>query len=166
MIRTPKKQNAYQLNPEQIKTKQKLKEIHSQTNKSRRTVLAITIKSIIRKFFYSEIQKNGFYLWGSVGSGKTTLIKEFFDELKTNKKSVYNYSQFINNIQKKMHKSIYKKPIKQIANIISKKNNVIFIDEFRINDIAESVIIEKLFKHLIKKKNFYYLHFQHNAEQT
>ena len=43
-------------------------------------------KSFLKKFFFKEKSKPGFYLQGDVGVGKTMILNFFYETLKTKKK--------------------------------------------------------------------------------
>jgi cell division protein ZapE len=103
------------------------------------------------KLFNKE--RNNIYLHGPVGVGKTILLKEFCNKLHCTKWFTH-YQLFIQFIHQQL-RLITSKDMMHKFSIISKdianKYKYIFIDEFEINDIADAMIMQPLFKSLIKE---------------
>jgi len=104
-----------------------------------------------RLFF--TLSKNiikGFYLWGEVGRGKTLLLNSIYDELKL-KKAKFHYIDFMQLIHKDLKALSGKKnPLDIIADSIVSDFEVIFIDEFQVEDVADAMIIGNLLNQLIQ----------------
>ncbi len=99
---------------------------------------------------YDKSNKKGFYVWGDVGRGKTLVMKSFFDTLKVSKIS-FHYIDFMQNVHNELTKLTNKKnPLDLIAETLSRKYKIIFIDEFQVEDITDAMIIGNLLNHLIK----------------
>ncbi|MBI5448573.1 MAG: cell division protein ZapE [Gammaproteobacteria bacterium] len=91
----------------------------------------------------------GLYLWGSVGIGKTLLMDCFFRCLPFEEKNRMHFHEFMRLIHKKLkHYQGKKDPLRFIARKISKKNNVLCLDELIVTDITDAMILGKLFKYL------------------
>ncbi len=97
--------------------------------------------------------KLGYYIYGSVGRGKTMIINEFYHTLDTPKKCRFHFHEFMNNI----HQNIFllkniANPLNKIATDFKKKYDIIFLDEMHVGDIATAMILKNLFLELFKHK--------------
>ncbi len=113
------------------------------------------IKSIFSK---SNLQK-GIYLYGTVGTGKTMLMKMFYNEISVNKKIIH-FQKFMQDLHIKLHKLQSKsanKLIQDLAAEIANNSKVICMDEFEIKDITDAMIIMRLFKYLAKYNVFIFI---------
>ena len=109
--------------------------------------------------FLKEDSYSGIYLHGSVGCGKTMLMRKFYDKVNTDKKIVH-YQQFMQDIHRKIHylqKTMTNELIAKLALDIANECVVLCIDEFEINDISDAMIISSLFKYLQKYGVFIFL---------
>mgnify|MGYP000598183877 CR=1 FL=1 len=95
----------------------------------------------ISKFKKSKLDKTSFYIWGEVGRGKTLITKSFINQLKQSK-AIFHYIDFMQNIHNELADLSGKSnPIDFIAKSLSKKYQIIFIDEFQVEDVADAMII-------------------------
>ncbi|WP_425363038.1 cell division protein ZapE [Candidatus Tisiphia endosymbiont of Hybos culiciformis] len=124
-------------------------------------VKQIENKSFFRFFNSNLLAKQGIYLYGNVGNGKTLLMQHFFQILQI-KKLMIHYQNFMQSV----HKDIYQLQgklksknniIKSIAANYAKQAEVICIDEFEIKDITDAMIIGQLLLELMKCKVFIFI---------
>ena len=104
-------------------------------------------------FFLKSNKINGIYLYGSVGSGKTFLINLFIKNIKKTQKYHFNHLMinlhaFINNHSDK------ESALDLFIKNLSKKFNLIFIDELHIFNIVDALLIKKIFNLFDKYKIF------------
>ena len=100
---------------------------------------------------------NGIYLWGEVGRGKTLILKTFFENLQMKKKE-FHYIDFMNLIHSKLDDVQGRKnPLESVVNYLDRNYEVIFIDEFQVEDVADAMILANIIKILIKKNIYLYL---------
>jgi cell division protein ZapE len=127
--------------------------------------LASEIKSVnflgklTNLLFDSPIRHSGVYLYGNVGSGKTMLMQQFYKQLTVPKKIVH-YQQFMQKVHEKMHNlqnTSAHKVVQDLAKEMAKSCRVICMDEFEIKDIADAMIIMRLFKYLQKHSVFIFV---------
>jgi predicted ATPase len=101
----------------------------------------------------------GIYLYGSFGTGKSMLVDLFFSNLEIKEKYKVHYHGFMLEIHDYLNKlknsSKNKKNadlLKYAAQYIAKQYKVLYIDELQISDIADAMIVGKLFRELLKQK--------------
>ena len=108
-------------------------------------------------FTLSKNVVKGFYLWGEVGRGKTLLLNSIYDELNLNK-ARFHYIDFMQSIHKDLKELSGKKnPLDIIADSLVSSYEVIFIDEFQVEDVADAMLITNLFKKLFEKDIYFLL---------
>ena len=113
------------------------------------------------KNFFSRFKKNNItstYIFGLPGGGKTYIANIFLKFIKENKLNQYILRLHFQEFMSMMHKQINslrktntKNPLDKIAIQISKKYKLICFDELEIIDIADAMIVSKLFKALLEK---------------
>lgn len=95
----------------------------------------------------------GLYIYGAVGRGKTMLMDRFFEGLTIEKKQRYHFHAFM---QKKVHQRLKQlgsgneQPIETLAKEIAGQARVLCFDEFHVCDIADAMILGRLFSRLFK----------------
>ena len=114
---------------------------------------SVWIKNKKNNIFLKSRKKDGVYLYGSVGAGKTFLLNLFYQNSKVGKKIHFNNMMI--QIHKIVNNSSNKdKAIEEYVRGISKKYKLLFIDEMHIFNIVDALIIKKIFFLLIKFKIF------------
>ena len=91
----------------------------------------------------------GLYLWGGVGIGKTFLLDCFYASLPFTNKHRIHFHAFMREIHAglKRHQGEVN-PLKFIAQDMAKHYCVLCFDEFVVNDIADAMILGRLFNYL------------------
>jgi len=102
----------------------------------------------------------GLYLWGDVGRGKTMLMDLFFAAAPIAKKRRSHFYEFMaevhGRIQYFRHQLKYGEvagtdPIQLVAREISKETTLLCFDEFIVTDIADAMILGRLFEKLFEQ---------------
>ncbi|CAA7048742.1 unnamed protein product [Microthlaspi erraticum] len=97
---------------------------------------------------YSPVK--GLYLYGGVGTGKTMLMDLFFDQLPcTWKKQRIHFHDFMLTVHSRLqkHKGL-SDPLEVVAQEIAHDAILLCLDEFMVTDVADALILNRLFGHL------------------
>jgi len=102
---------------------------------------------------------NGLYIWGAVGRGKTMLMDLFFDSLDVEKKRRAHFHAYMADVHERIHewRQMLKRgevtgddPIRPVAASLAEEAWVLCFDEFAVIDIADAMILSRLFKALFE----------------
>ncbi|AQK44943.1 ATPase [Zea mays] len=108
----------------------------------------------------------GLYLYGGVGTGKTMLMDLFYEQLPSNwRKKRIHFHDFMLNVHSRlqMHKGV-SDPLDVVAAEISDEAIILCLDEFMVTDVADAMILNRLFRQLFSKGivcGFYFLPFSY-----
>uniref|UniRef100_A0A803QLW3 AFG1-like ATPase n=1 Tax=Cannabis sativa TaxID=3483 RepID=A0A803QLW3_CANSA len=92
----------------------------------------------------------GLYLYGGVGTGKTMLMDLFYDQLPCNwRKKRIHFHDFMLNVHSRLqkHRGVAD-PLEVVSAEISDEAILLCLDEFMVTDVADALILNRLFKHL------------------
>jgi len=108
-------------------------------------------KGIIKSFF-SKKQPCGIYMYGSVGNGKSLLLRFFYESAPTNKKIYMHFNDFLLDLNYRMknHSSNKSDPLKQIANDILKENWLLCLDECVVGDVGDAILFGRVVQYIIQ----------------
>ncbi|KAK9932062.1 hypothetical protein M0R45_019313 [Rubus argutus] len=98
----------------------------------------------------SSAPVKGLYLYGGVGTGKTMLMDLFFDQLQCSwRKKRIHFHDFMLNVHSclQKHQGV-EDPLEVVAGEISDEAILLCLDEFMVTDVADALILNRLFRHL------------------
>ncbi|WP_192246410.1 cell division protein ZapE [Mesorhizobium silamurunense] len=102
-------------------------------------------------------QVKGLYIHGGVGRGKTMLMDMFFELLPVRRKRRVHFNDFMADVQDRIqkHRAARKNgdtkeddPIPPVARALAEEAWVLCFDEFSVTDIADAMILSRLFSAL------------------
>ncbi|OMO97095.1 ATPase, AFG1-like protein [Corchorus capsularis] len=118
---------------------------------------AVPEKAVRNRWFWSRLMPQssyspvkGLYLYGGVGTGKTMLMDLFFDQLPGNwRKKRIHFHDFMLNVHSRLqrHKGVAD-PLEVVAGEISDEAILLCLDEFMVTDVADALILNRLFGQL------------------
>lgn len=93
----------------------------------------------------------GLYFWGGVGRGKTYLMDAFFHSLPFAEKRRQHFHRFMQDVHHRLKRLKHKEdPLRHVASDIARDTRVICFDEFFVSDIADAMILGRLFDWLFR----------------
>jgi cell division protein ZapE len=91
----------------------------------------------------------GLYIYGDVGRGKTMLMDLFFADLKVKAKRRVHFHAFMQDIHQRRQNLRDGDVVARIAAELANQAHVLCLDEMQISDIADAMIVGRLFQTLL-----------------
>ena len=102
----------------------------------------------------------GLYMWGGVGRGKSMLMDMFFDVSSVEDRKRVHFHSFMQEVHKRMHSfreavkagqaSESTDPLVALSRVITDQAWLLCFDEFHVTDIADAMILGRLFEALFE----------------
>jgi len=113
--------------------------------------------TFFKKIFAPQKHQKGFYIYGDVGRGKSMLMKNFFAQLTQTPKIHFHFNSFMRAIHEglrdiRREEKIFADELIESVKRVVKKNKVICFDEFQVLDIADAMLLSRIFTFLFEQK--------------
>ncbi|MEM6464146.1 MAG: cell division protein ZapE [Pseudomonadota bacterium] len=108
----------------------------------------------------SQTSVRGLYIHGAVGRGKTMLMDLFYEQVTAKRKRRVHFLDFMADVHERIHRhrqalkrgeTKQEDPIPPVASQLIAEAWVLCFDEFSVTDIADAMILSRLFEQLFKR---------------
>jgi len=107
------------------------------------------------RLFHKSPPARGLWLWGPVGRGKTLLMDLFFESLSESKKQRLHFHHFMRRLHQDLNRlSGHPDPLSLVAKQLTHCTHVLCFDEFFVSDIADAMLLGRLFEQLFARGMF------------
>lgn len=125
-------------------------------------------KSFFKNLFSSSQNTiKSIYLFGAVGRGKSMLMDLFFEACPVKSKRRVHFHAFILEVHEYIHHWRLKNegdPLPSLAKHIKKSSLILCLDEFQVTDIADAMLLSRLFTQLLNQSVIFVLTSNHHPD--
>lgn len=108
---------------------------------------------LLKRFRNAPVSpETGLYIWGDTGRGKTWLMDLFFESLPFQDRLRKHFHRFMAEVHDRLTQSRDRRdPLGLVAQRLAATTRVLCFDEFFVADIADAMILGKLFEELFRR---------------
>ena len=125
--------------------------VMAQLNRLSEALEARQQRGAVARLIKKNSTPKGIYIFGEVGRGKTMLMDLFFANLQVQAKQRTHFHAFMQDIHKRRQKLKDGDVVAQIARDVASRAQVLCLDEMQISDIADAMIVGRLFRALLSQ---------------
>ena len=151
--------NDNRLEPDQaqLRIARRLQELYDELTTGRLARKTSSLGWLFAKKRKTENTTKGLYIWGDVGRGKSMLMDLFHGTLPVKRKRRVHFHEFMSDVHERIHDWRQKRkagqvkgddPIPPVADALAEEAWVLSFDEFQVTDIADAMILGRLFERL------------------
>jgi cell division protein ZapE len=150
---------ALERDPVQARAAAKLQKLQDELSTYRRASKASSLGWLMARGAKSAAPR-GLYIWGDVGRGKTMLMDLFYETARVEKKRRAHFHEFMADVQDRLVQARQaikegklkdSDPIAPVAAELAEEALLLCFDEFHVNDIADAMILSRLFERLFER---------------
>lgn len=116
-------------------------------------------RGLLRRLLRKNSPSRNLYIWGAVGRGKSLLMDMFYDALPLVHKRRIHFHAFMQEVHAATHiwrqeieyKKLKVELLAAVANEIASKSRILCLDELQVTDVADAMILSKLFTALLNE---------------
>jgi cell division protein ZapE len=136
----------YQADAAQLAAIDRLQELNAQFKEYKK----LRASKLNRLFNPPKVPK-GVWLWGGVGRGKSFIMDIFYQEIPAVRKTRIHFHEFMRSVHRQLEELRgTADPLQEIAKRTAKKYRLICFDEFHVSDVADAMILHRLFEPLFE----------------
>jgi cell division protein ZapE len=108
-------------------------------------------RSLLR-WIQPPVPPRGLYFWGGVGRGKSFLMDAFYAALPYRRKTRVHFHAFMRSVHEEL-RTLHREedPLATVATRIARRHRVVCFDEFHVADVADAMILGRLFRALFER---------------
>lgn len=150
---------ALERDPVQARAAAKFQKLQDELSTYRRASKASSLGWLMARGAKSAAPR-GLYIWGDVGRGKTMLMDLFYETASVEKKRRAHFHEFMADVQDRLVQARQaikegklkdSDPIAPVAADLAEEALLLCFDEFHVNDIADAMILSRLFERLFER---------------